>query len=57
MRSQDILIDIAFAGICHTDVHHARAEFGESRYPMVPGHEIAGTVTASREQRQQVCRG
>ena len=42
----DILIEIAYAGICHTDVHHARAEFGTSYYPMVPGHEIAGVVAA-----------
>jgi uncharacterized zinc-type alcohol dehydrogenase-like protein len=42
----DILIEIAYAGICHTDVHHARAEFGTSYYPMVPGHEIAGVVSA-----------
>jgi uncharacterized zinc-type alcohol dehydrogenase-like protein len=40
----DVLIDIAFAGLCHTDVHHARAEFGHTHYPIVPGHEIAGVV-------------
>ena len=40
----DVLLDIAYAGICHTDVHHARAEFGHTRYPIVPGHEIAGVV-------------
>jgi len=42
----DVLIDIAFAGLCHTDVHHARAEFGHTHYPIVPGHEIAGVVRA-----------
>jgi alcohol dehydrogenase (NADP+) len=42
----DLLIEIAYAGICHTDVHHARAEFGHTYYPIVPGHEIAGTITA-----------
>lgn len=42
----DVRIDIAYAGICHTDVHHARAEFGTTHYPIVPGHEIAGTVSA-----------
>jgi len=42
----DVLIEIAYAGICHTDVHHARAEFGTTYYPIVPGHEIAGTVSA-----------
>ncbi len=42
----DVRIDISYAGICHTDVHHARAEFGKTHYPIVPGHEIAGTVSA-----------
>jgi uncharacterized zinc-type alcohol dehydrogenase-like protein len=41
----DVLIDIAYAGLCHTDVHHARAEFGHTHYPIVPGHEIAGVVS------------
>jgi uncharacterized zinc-type alcohol dehydrogenase-like protein len=41
----DVLIDIAFSGICHTDVSRARAEFGTTFYPLVPGHEIAGTVS------------
>ena len=40
----DVLIDIACSGLCHTDVHHARAEFGHTHYPIVPGHEIAGVV-------------
>ncbi|KPM54407.1 alcohol dehydrogenase [Frankia sp. R43] len=40
----DVLIGIVYAGVCHTDVHHARAEFGHTRYPIVPGHEIAGVV-------------
>ncbi|BEL03755.1 NAD(P)-dependent alcohol dehydrogenase [Actinoplanes sichuanensis] len=42
----DVLIDIAYAGICHTDVSRARGEFGTTTYPIVPGHEIAGTVAA-----------
>jgi alcohol dehydrogenase (NADP+) len=42
----DVLIDIAYAGICHTDVSHARSEWGPTIYPLVPGHEIAGTVAA-----------
>ncbi len=45
-RPRDVLIDIAFAGICHSDVHHARAEWGSTTFPIVPGHEIAGTVSA-----------
>jgi alcohol dehydrogenase (NADP+) len=42
----DVLIEIAYAGICHTDVHHARAEFGTTHYPIVPGHEIVGQISA-----------
>ncbi|MGC0365534.1 putative zinc-type alcohol dehydrogenase-like protein [Rhodococcus sp. 27YEA15] len=42
----DILIDIKFAGICHSDIHTARNEWGRTRYPVVPGHEIAGVVAA-----------
>ena len=40
----DVLIDIAYAGICHSDIHQAREEWGRAIFPMVPGHEIAGTV-------------
>jgi uncharacterized zinc-type alcohol dehydrogenase-like protein len=42
----DIKIDIKFCGICHSDIHQARGEWGNSIYPMVPGHEIVGTVAA-----------
>jgi uncharacterized zinc-type alcohol dehydrogenase-like protein len=42
----DVLIDIAYCGICHSDIHQARNEWGGSLYPMVPGHEIVGKVTA-----------
>lgn len=42
---RDVLIDIAYCGICHTDIHTVRGEWGERAYPLVPGHEIAGTVT------------
>jgi alcohol dehydrogenase (NADP+) len=41
----DVLIDIAYAGICHSDIHQAREEWGRAIFPMVPGHEIAGIVT------------
>ena len=41
---RDILIDIKFAGICHSDIHTARGEWGDVSYPIVVGHEIAGTV-------------
>lgn len=43
-REHDILIDIKFCGICHSDIHQARDEWGGSTFPMVPGHEIAGVV-------------
>lgn len=42
----DVAIDIKFCGICHSDVHQVRGEWGGSLYPMVPGHEIVGHVTA-----------
>ena len=45
-REHDVAIDIKFCGICHSDIHQARDEWGGSIFPMVPGHEIAGVVTA-----------
>jgi alcohol dehydrogenase (NADP+) len=42
--ASDVLIDIKFAGICHSDIHQAREGWGEAIFPMVPGHEIAGVV-------------
>lgn len=42
----DVAIAIKFCGICHSDVHQVRDEWGGSLYPMVPGHEIVGHVTA-----------
>jgi uncharacterized zinc-type alcohol dehydrogenase-like protein len=41
----DVRFDIHFAGICHSDIHTVRAEWGQPNYPVVPGHEIAGIVT------------
>jgi len=41
---RDVLVKIAYAGICHSDIHQARHEWGRGLFPMVPGHEIAGTV-------------
>lgn len=40
----DILIEILYSGICHSDLHQARSDWGPSIYPMTPGHEIAGVV-------------
>ncbi|MEK3806403.1 NAD(P)-dependent alcohol dehydrogenase [Bacillus sp. FSL H8-0547] len=45
LDSKDVLIEIKFAGICHSDIHTAHGEWGEVNYPLVPGHEIAGIVT------------
>jgi uncharacterized zinc-type alcohol dehydrogenase-like protein len=42
---QDILIDIQYCGVCHSDLHQVRDEWGGSIYPMVPGHEIVGKIT------------
>ena len=42
----DVAFDIHFAGICHSDIHTVRGEWGTPAYPVVPGHEIAGIVTA-----------
>ncbi|QYG12041.1 NAD(P)-dependent alcohol dehydrogenase [Microbacterium sp. PAMC22086] len=45
----DVLIDIAFAGICHSDIHTVRGDWGPQQYPLAPGHEITGTVAAVGE--------
>ncbi|QDH20692.1 NAD(P)-dependent alcohol dehydrogenase [Saccharibacillus brassicae] len=45
LKAQDILIEIKYAGICHSDIHSARGEWGPVQYPFVPGHEIAGIVS------------
>jgi len=44
--AKDVLIRISHCGVCHTDIHMARDEWGGSLYPMVPGHEIIGTVVS-----------
>lgn len=49
----DVLIDIVYCGICHSDIHQARDEWGGSLFPMVPGHEIVGKV---RQVGSQVTR-
>lgn len=41
---EDVLIETEFAGICHSDIHHARGEWGRTHFPVVPGHEIVGIV-------------
>jgi len=43
-RPADIHIDILFCGVCHSDLHTVRSEWGGTTYPCVPGHEIVGRV-------------
>lgn len=45
-RPADVVIDIAYAGICHSDLEHAHSVRGKSMYPLVPGHEMVGLVSA-----------
>ncbi len=46
LRPDDVMIDIHYASICHSDIHQVREEWGKAIFPMVPGHEIAGVVSA-----------
>lgn len=46
----DVQIDIAFCGVCHSDIHQVRSEWAGTLYPCVPGHEIVGRVLAVGEQ-------
>ncbi len=45
-RSDDVVIEILFCGVCHSDIHNARNDWRNATYPMVPGHEIVGRVTS-----------
>lgn len=44
LKPHDVLVDILYSGVCHSDLHQVRDEWGGSMYPMVPGHEIVGKV-------------
>lgn len=46
LRANDVRIDILFCGVCHSDLHIARSEWGPATYPCVPGHEMVGRVVA-----------
>ena len=46
LRPDDVQVEILYCGVCHSDLHQARDEWGGSMYPMVPGHEIVGKVVA-----------
>lgn len=45
-RAHDVQIDIAYCGVCHSDIHQVRAEWPGTLYPCVPGHEVVGRVSA-----------
>jgi uncharacterized zinc-type alcohol dehydrogenase-like protein len=45
--AQEIAVEVLFCGVCHTDLHQARNEWGGSKFPIVPGHEIVGRVVAT----------
>ena len=45
LRPEDVAIRITHSGICHSDLHMAHNDWGMSSYPLVPGHEIIGTVS------------
>lgn len=47
LNDNDVAIEILFCGICHSDLHFARNDWGMTTYPVVPGHEIVGRVTAT----------
>jgi uncharacterized zinc-type alcohol dehydrogenase-like protein len=47
VREDDVLIDVHFCGVCHSDIHQVNSGWGESIYPMVPGHEVTGVVVAT----------
>jgi alcohol dehydrogenase (NADP+) len=46
LRSNDVAFDVLFSGICHSDIHQVNEDWGPSTFPMIPGHEIVGIVTA-----------
>jgi len=46
LRPDDVALDIDYCGICHTDIHFVENDWGATQYPVVPGHEIVGTVRA-----------
>ncbi len=48
-RRDDVVIEILYCGVCHSDIHMARNEWGNSLFPLIPGHEIIGRVVATGE--------
>ncbi|GAB3552837.1 NAD(P)-dependent alcohol dehydrogenase [Noviherbaspirillum agri] len=53
LQPKDVQIDILYCGVCHSDLHTARNEWGNTVYPVVPGHEIVGRVAAVGDQVQR----
>lgn len=53
LRADDVAIEILYCGVCHSDLHHVNNDWGRSNYPVVPGHEIIGRVTAVGGQVQK----
>lgn len=53
LREKDVLIEILFSGVCHSDLHQVKDEWGGSMYPMVPGHEIVGKVIKTGSQAKK----
>lgn len=45
LRPNDVAMEVLYCGICHTDLHQTRNDWGWSMYPIVPGHEIVGRVS------------
>ncbi len=54
---KDVLIEIKYAGICHSDIHSARGEWGEREYPLVPGHEIVGVIAEVGAEVKKFAKG
>ncbi|WP_337039027.1 NAD(P)-dependent alcohol dehydrogenase, partial [Pantoea anthophila] len=57
LQADDVKLEILYCGVCHSDLHMARNEWGVSRYPLVPGHEIVGRVVAVGENVTQFAVG
>jgi len=57
LGSKDVLIDILYCGVCHSDIHQVRDEWGGSIFPMVPGHEIVGRISKIGKQVTQFAIG